>query len=212
MSQEPGPSSPWDSRALARKAACLLPNILTLCAVLCGMIAIRLSGEGRPELAMAAIFGAVVLDFADGYAAQRLSAASAMGAELDSLADFVNFGAAPALLLYWTVLHRLGVAGWVIASVYVLATAIRLARFNVQSKAASAAARKERRFCGLPSTGAAASVLIAEAAANIALQPADATLFIAAASLGASALMVSTLSVPSPAYLVSRASAALKRN
>jgi CDP-diacylglycerol--serine O-phosphatidyltransferase len=183
--------------------------MLTLCAVLCGVTAIRLSGEGRPELAMAAIFGAVVLDFADGYAAHRLSAVTAIGAQLDSLADFVNFGAAPALLLYWTGLYRLGFAGWVVASIYVLATAIRLARFNVQSKAASAAG-KDRRFCGLPSTGAAASVLIANAVATAALKPAGAAILIAAASLGASALMVSRISVPSLAVLFARDGAGSK--
>ena len=69
-SREPEPRRNRNGWELARKAAPLVPNILTLCAVMCGLTAIRLTGEGQPELAMAAIFGAVVLDVADGFAAR----------------------------------------------------------------------------------------------------------------------------------------------
>ena len=115
-------------------AVLLLPNFLTLCAVLCGLTALRLSAEGEFEWAIAAIFGAVVLDTADGYLARLLGAESPIGAELDSLADFVNFGVAPGMLIYQRDLHLLGWAGWIIAAIYVLATGLRLARFNVQSE------------------------------------------------------------------------------
>ncbi len=182
-------------RAPVMHLVLLLPNFLTLCAVLCGLTALRLSGEGEFELAAAAIFAAVVLDTADGYLARLLGAESPIGAELDLLADFVNFGVAPGMLVYQRDLHLLGWVGWVIAGVYVLATGIRLARFNVQSRLARDPEQK-KWFSGLPSTGAAVAVLIADAAANAALLPDRASLVIAAAVLAAAGLMVSTLRVP----------------
>jgi len=202
MNEEPDTSEDLSTAAAAaprtRPAqAAYLPNILTLFAVLCGMTALRLSGEGQAGLAMAAIFAAVVLDTADGYAARLLRAESPIGAELDSLADFVNFGVAPAMLLYQRDLHLIGWTGWIVAAVYVLATGIRLARFNVQSKSA-AGAKPSKWFLGLPSTGAAVFVLIADAAANAALRPLSAALFSALAAVAASALMVSKLKVPAP--------------
>ena len=90
----PMKDAPLSSRPLLRRAALMLPNALTLCAILCGLTSIRLSGEGQFPLAAVAIFAAVALDTADGLAARLLSAASAIGAELNSLADFVNFGVA----------------------------------------------------------------------------------------------------------------------
>ena len=173
----------------------LLPNILTLCAVLCGLTALRLSAEGEFDWAIVAIFAAVVLDTADGYLARLLKAESAIGAELDSLADFVNFGVAPAMLIFQRDLHLLGWTGWLIAGIYALATGLRLARFNVQSRLAKKPEDK-KWFCGLPSTGAAVAVLIADAAANSALLPDQASLLMAATVLAASALMVSKLRVP----------------
>ncbi|MGO8955467.1 MAG: CDP-alcohol phosphatidyltransferase family protein [Rhodomicrobium sp.] len=206
MSKKPGTTSDRDRRQASGRidrAASLLPNVLTLLAVFCGLTSIRLSGEGEPGLAMAAIFGAAVLDVADGFAARRLSVASAIGAQLDSLADFLNFGAAPAMLLYWTGLHLLGDAGWLIAGGYVLATGFRLARFNVQLQESREGA-KEKWFRGLPSTGAAIGVLIADGAANIAVPPGDAAFIMATAMIGASALMLSTLKVPSLPVLFRR--------
>ena len=182
-------------RGRVAQAVLLLPNILTLCAVLCGFTALRLSAEGEFEWAIAAIFLAVVLDTADGYSARLLGAESAIGAELDSLADFVNFGVAPGMLIYQRDLHLLGWAGWVIAGAYVLATCVRLARFNVQSRLPKKPGQKGW-FCGLPSTGAAVAVSIADVAANAALLPDQASPVMAAAVLAAAALMVSTLPVP----------------
>jgi len=182
-------------RAFALNALLLLPNILTLCAVLCGLTALRLSAEGQFGWAIAAIFGAVVLDTADGYLARLLGAESPIGAELDSLADFVNFGVAPAMLIYYRGLHLLGGPGWLIAGIYVLATGLRLARFNVQTKLAKSPEDK-KWFCGLPSTAAAVVVSVADAAVNMALPPAQACLVMAAIALAASALMVSKVRVP----------------
>ncbi len=182
-------------RAPAFNALLLLPNILTLCAVLCGFTALLLSAEGRFEWAIAAIFGAVVLDTADGYLARLLRAESPIGAELDSLADFVNFGVAPAMIMYHRDLHLLGGAGWVMAGIYLLATGLRLARFNVQTKRAKSPEEK-KWFSGLPSTAAAVVVLAADMAVNAVLAPGHASFVMAAITLAASALMVSSLRVP----------------
>ena len=184
-----------------------LPNALTLSAVVLGLTALRLSGEGEFALAMTAILGAALLDAADGFVARKLSAESAIGAELDSLADFLNFGVAPAMLLYDRHLYSLGVAGWVVAAIYVSATGLRLARFNVQSKAVSpvpadASRPRKKWFCGLPSTGAALAIMGADAAV-LRLHPAEIPMVIAGAAVTASALMVSKLPFPSLAALLS---------
>ena len=109
----------------------LLPNLITLLALCSGITAIRLGIEGRFQLAIATIMMAVVLDALDGRLARFLKGTSRFGAELDSLTDFVNFGIAPALLLYIWSLNSLHTAGWVIALVYAICCALRLARFNV---------------------------------------------------------------------------------
>ncbi len=109
----------------------LLPNLITLLALCSGVTAIRMAIEGRYELAVAGIIVAVVLDAVDGRLARFLKGTSRFGAELDSLADFVNFGVAPALLIYIWSLNSLRTAGWVIALILAICCALRLARFNV---------------------------------------------------------------------------------
>ncbi|MBT3069547.1 CDP-alcohol phosphatidyltransferase family protein [Rhodomicrobium sp. Az07] len=197
--------APLARPSLKRRLALLVPNAFTLAAVVCGLAAIRLSHDGNYALAMAAILGAVVLDVADGYAARRLKAESAMGAELDSLADFLNFGVAPAMLLYDRHLHEFGLAGWAIAAAYVLATGLRLARFNIQARAQKAFltdghTNKPKWFCGLPSTAAALTMIALDTTA-VAIFPAEASSVMAVAMLTAAALMISTLPVPSLAAI-----------
>lgn len=109
----------------------LLPNLITLLALCSGVTAIRLGIEGRYQLAVAAVMLAVVLDAVDGRLARLLKGTSRFGAELDSLADFINFGVAPAILLYIWSLNELRTGGWVIALVLAICCALRLARFNV---------------------------------------------------------------------------------
>jgi len=109
----------------------LLPNIITLLAVCSGVTAIRLATEDRFELAVAAIILACLLDALDGRVARMLKGASKFGAELDSLADFVNFGVAPAMLLYMWSLHSMKNIGWIVALGLAICCALRLARFNV---------------------------------------------------------------------------------
>src|SRR5665213_417451 len=109
----------------------LLPNLITLLALCAGLTAIRLAIESKLELALAAIVFAALLDGIDGRVARMLKGTSRFGAELDSLADFVNFGVTPALILYFWGLHELKSAGWIAALVFAICAALRLARFNV---------------------------------------------------------------------------------
>src|SRR5689334_14863334 len=108
----------------------LVPNVITLLAICAGLTAIRLSTEGKMEWAVAAIVFAAVLDGVDGRVARLIKGQSKFGAELDSLADFVNFGVAPGLMLYFWQLHELNNGGWIAAMVFAISGGLRLARFN----------------------------------------------------------------------------------
>src|SRR5947208_16942455 len=96
----------------------LVPNFITLLAICAGLTAIRLSKEGHMELAVAAIVFAAVLDGIDGRVARMIKGQSKFGAELDSLAEFVNFGVAPGLILYFSQFFGLGNGGWNRAMVF----------------------------------------------------------------------------------------------
>jgi CDP-diacylglycerol---serine O-phosphatidyltransferase len=109
----------------------LVPNLITLLALCSGVTAIRLGVEGRYELAVSAVIIAIVLDAIDGRLARLLKGTSRFGAELDSLADFVNFGVAPAILIYLWSLNSLKSLGWLVALCLAICCALRLARFNV---------------------------------------------------------------------------------
>jgi CDP-diacylglycerol---serine O-phosphatidyltransferase len=108
-----------------------VPNLITLLALCAGLTAIRLAFENRLEWALAAIVFAAALDGIDGRIARLIKGQSRFGAELDSLADFVNFGCAPGLIIYLWSLHELGNVGWIAAMVFAICAALRLARFNV---------------------------------------------------------------------------------
>src|SRR5476649_899023 len=109
----------------------LVPNFITLLAICAGLTAIRLSTEGRMELAVAAIVFAAVLDGIDGRVARMIKGQSRFGAELDSLADFVNFGVAPGIVLYAWGLGQLRSVGWIAVLIFAICAELRLARFNV---------------------------------------------------------------------------------
>src|SRR4051795_3037346 len=108
----------------------LVPNLITLLALCAGLTAIRLAFEQKLEWAVAAIVFAALLDGIDGRVARMLKGTSKFGAELDSLADFVNFGVVPALILYFWGLHELGNAGWIAAMVFAISTGLRLPRLH----------------------------------------------------------------------------------
>ncbi len=108
----------------------LVPNFITLLAICAGLTAIRLSTEGRMELAVAAIVFAAVLDGIDGRVARMIKGQSKFGAELDSLADFVNFGVAPGLILYFWQLHELNNGGWIAAMVFAISGGLQIGAFQ----------------------------------------------------------------------------------
>src|ERR1700723_4417846 len=108
----------------------LVPNVITLLAICAGLTAIRLSTEGRMELAAAGIGFAAVLDGLDGRVARMIKGQSKFGAELDSLADFVNFGVAPGLILYFWQLHDLNNGGWIASMGFAISGGVRLGGFH----------------------------------------------------------------------------------
>ncbi len=133
----------------------LLPNLITLLAVCSGVTAIRLGIEGRFELAVGAVILATVLDAMDGRIARLLKGTSRFGAELDSLADFVNFGVTPAVLIYLWSLNSLKNLGWSAALALAIACALRLARFNVMLDDPDAPKWRKAFFTGIPAPAGA---------------------------------------------------------
>jgi CDP-diacylglycerol--serine O-phosphatidyltransferase len=138
----------------------LLPNLITLLALCAGLTAIRMAVENRLDLALAAIVLAVLLDGIDGRIARMLKGTSRFGAELDSLADFVNFGVAPALILYFWGLNELKSAGWIAALVFAICAGLRLARFNVMIDDPDQPAWAGNFFIGIPAPAGAITVLL----------------------------------------------------
>jgi len=138
----------------------LVPNFITLLAIAAGLTAIRLSTEGRMQLAVAAIVFAAVLDGIDGRVARMIKGQSKFGAELDSLADFVNFGVAPGLILYFWQLHELHDGGWIAAMVFAISGGLRLARFNASIDEPNKPAFASNYFTGVPAPAGAVTALL----------------------------------------------------
>jgi CDP-diacylglycerol--serine O-phosphatidyltransferase len=138
----------------------LVPNVITLLAICAGLTAIRLSIEGRMTLAVYAIVFAAALDGIDGRIARMIKGQSKFGAELDSLADFVNFGVAPGLMLYFWQLHELGNAGWIAAMVFAISGGLRLARFNATMDDPNKPPFAANFFTGVPAPAGAITVLL----------------------------------------------------
>lgn len=138
----------------------VLPNLVTLLGLALGLTSIRFAIEERFELAVVAIAAAAVLDGLDGRLARALNGQSRFGAELDSLADFIDFGVAPALLLYMWTLNEINNAGWFACMVYVIACALRLARFNVMIDDPNKPKWAGQFFTGMPSPAGAIVVLL----------------------------------------------------
>lgn len=138
----------------------LLPNIVTVLALCAGLTAIRFGFQARWELAVLAIVLAGIFDALDGRLARLVGGSTKFGAELDSLSDFVSFGVAPAVLLYfWTLQHARGV-GWALALLFAVCAALRLARFNTKLGVSDMPAWAYNYFTGVPAPGAAGLVLL----------------------------------------------------
>ncbi len=142
------------SRLNPRRGIYLLPNLFTTAALFSGFYAIVAAMNGRFEPAAIAIFCAMVLDGMDGRVARMTNTQSDFGAEYDSLSDMISFGLAPGLVMYQWALTGLGRIGWVVAFVYTVTAALRLARFNTQVDTAD-----KNYFQGLPSPSAAGIVV-----------------------------------------------------
>lgn len=137
----------------------LLPNLMTIAAICAGLTAIRFGIQGDFPLAVLLILIAGVLDGLDGRVARMLKSESEFGAELDSLADFLNFGVAPAFLMYLWTLQDMRSAGWISVLIFAACSVIRLARFNVDSKSDTIVEDK-RFFVGVPSPAGALLVML----------------------------------------------------
>jgi CDP-diacylglycerol---serine O-phosphatidyltransferase len=168
---DPGPPRFRRRRFKAVPVRTLLPNLITLLALCAGLTAIRLVVENKVDLALAAIVFAALLDGIDGRVARLLKGTSRFGAELDSLADFVNFGVAPGLILYFWGLHELKSAGWIVALVFAICAGLRLARFNVMIDNPDKPAWAGNFFTGVPAPAGAITVLLPIYLSFLGVQP-----------------------------------------
>jgi len=138
----------------------VLPNLITVLAICAGLSGIRLAFEHRFETAVVMVLIAAFLDGIDGRGARLFKASSKFGAQMDSLADIVNFGAAPALVLYAYLIDRAGSPGWIAALLFVIACGLRLARFNVLDEDLDRPAWQAEYFVGVPAPAGAGLVLL----------------------------------------------------
>ncbi len=138
----------------------LFPNLVTIISLCFGMSAIKYSLEARWELAVGLLVTSAFLDGMDGRLARMLNASSKFGAELDSLTDFINFGVAPAFILYnWSLQYfPVKVIGWAVALIFTICGAFRLARFN--SGLALDDVKMDKFFVGIPAPCGAGLTLI----------------------------------------------------
>lgn len=137
-----------------------IPNLMTIFAVCAGVTAIRLAFEGRFEKAVLFILIAALMDGLDGRIARMLDGSSPFGAQMDSLADAVNFGVAPALVIYSYVLNKIPHLGWIAALIYCIACCLRLARFNIMLEDKNMADWKKNYFVGVPAPAGALLILL----------------------------------------------------
>jgi CDP-diacylglycerol--serine O-phosphatidyltransferase len=167
LPQELPPESPGPARATFKPRGLrglplrfVVPNVVTLLALCAGLTAIRFAIEARFDSAVLAILVAAILDGVDGRIARALKGSSRFGAELDSLADFIDFGVAPGLVLYLWSLQDVKTFGWVAVLFFAIAAALRLARFNVMIDDPNKPAWMGRFFTGMPAPAGAIVVLL----------------------------------------------------
>lgn len=129
----------------------LIPNLITLAGLCCGLSAIRFATMERWEMAVSFIIAAALIDGLDGRAARMLRATSLFGAQLDSLSDFLCFGVAPALVMYMWQLDEIRGLGWAVTLLYAICCALRLARFNTAVAENKQQVWQKRFFTGVPS-------------------------------------------------------------
>ena len=140
-----------------KNARVILPNMLTLIGVCIGLTSIRFALDEKFEFAIIAIIFAALFDWLDGRIARLIKGTSEVGKELDSLADVISFGVAPAFIMYFWKLNELGRFGWLLCLIYVSCVALRLARFNVNSN--QEPSWRDNFFEGVPSPAGGILVL-----------------------------------------------------
>jgi CDP-diacylglycerol--serine O-phosphatidyltransferase len=182
----------------------LVPSIFTLLGLCAGLTAIRMAIEHRWDLAVAALVFAAFLDGIDGRIARLLKASSRFGAELDSLADFVNFGVAPAIIIFIWALEDLGGLGWIVVLVFAVCAALRLARFNVALDSADLPAWKSNYFVGVPAPAGALILLLPIYAQNLGLHLPSLTPLVLIYTLVIAVLMVSRVPTYSGKFIGQR--------
>ena len=141
-----------------KKTRVILPNILTLIGVCIGLSSIKFALDSKYEIAVIAIIFAALIDGLDGRIARLIKGTSKVGKELDSLTDVISFGVAPAFIMYFWSLNKLGKFGWLLCLIFVVCVALRLARFNVHSN--EEASWKDNFFEGVPSPAGGILVLM----------------------------------------------------
>lgn len=155
---------PSKTAAAPRAGRLFLPSALTILAICAGLTAMRLATDGNVDLALILLVTAAVLDGLDGRVARMMDASSKIGAELDSLADAINFGVVPAVMVYAIMLPDASESargfGWVAALIYCSAIVLRLARFNTLLDDDSAPGYTKDFFVGVPAPAAAVTVLL----------------------------------------------------
>ena len=142
----------------AKSSRVILPNIFTLVGVCIGLSSIKFAFDGNFQFSVIAIIVAGIIDGLDGRIARLIKGTSKVGKELDSLTDVISFGVAPAFIMYFWKLNELGRIGWFICLIYVVAVALRLARFNVNSL--EEPSWKSNFFEGIPSPAGGILVLM----------------------------------------------------
>jgi len=159
----------------------VLPNLVTVLAICAGLSGIRFAFENRFETAVVMVLLAAFLDGIDGRLARMLKATSKFGAQMDSLADIVNFGVAPALVLYAFLLDRAGSPGWIAALLFTIACSMRLARFNVLTEDHDQPAWQSEYFVGVPAPAGAVLVMLPLYLAflRLGIEPSRAVAFVA---------------------------------
>jgi CDP-diacylglycerol--serine O-phosphatidyltransferase len=138
----------------------IFPNMITLLALCAGLTAIRYGFNGQWDRAAAAIVIAGMLDGVDGRVARMLRGTTKFGAELDSLADAISFGVAPAMLMYLWVMHDAGGIGWALCLLHAVCTVLRLARFNTMVGQPDLPPWAHNYFTGVPSPAGAGIAIL----------------------------------------------------
>ena len=195
------PNGPVDGAARGPKLSqiplrIVIPNVITVLAICAGLTGVRLALENRFELAVIMVLVAAFLDGIDGRVARMIKGSSKFGAQMDSLADIVNFGVAPALVLYAFMLDQARTCGWIAALLYAIACCLRLARFNVMLEDPGRPAWQSNYFIGVPAPAGAMLVLLPVYLSFLGLTPGRTLAFgVAVYTVAIAFLLVSRLPV-----------------